>query len=120
MSAGILAEKTVVGSPAPPFAGRTTLTGTALHRVALGIVRDAARVPGRDVSVSLSDDAGRLRAAVMVPVSLGARRGDSLIARGTALREAVVRGMAAFAERDVSAVDIRFSGVREVPERRVS
>lgn len=120
MSTGVLTEKIVAAPPERSLAGRTTLTGTALHRLALGVVRDAARVPARDVSVSLSDDAGRLHATVTVPVVLGARRDDSLIARGAALREAVMRGMAAFAERDVSSVDIRFSGVREAPERRVS
>lgn len=96
------------------------MTGQALQHLAVGLVRDAARIPARDLSVSLSDDGGLLKASVTVPVALGARSGKSFIERGAAMREAVVHGMDVFADRHVASVDIRFSGVREPQERRVS
>ena len=104
----------------PPLPGRTIVTARALQHLALGLVRDAARIPASDVSVSLSDDAGRLKATVTLPVSLGPAVGQSLIERGITLRGAVVQGMAALAAREVSSVDIRFSGVNVVQERRVA
>ncbi|RLP82304.1 hypothetical protein D9V34_10975 [Mycetocola lacteus] len=99
--------------------GRTTVTGRALQHLAVGLVRDAARVTAQDVSVSFSDEAGALKATVTVPVALGQRPGDTLITRAEALREAVIRGLESLAGRTVSVVDIRYSGVREVRERRV-
>ncbi|RLP72762.1 hypothetical protein D9V32_15050 [Mycetocola tolaasinivorans] len=99
--------------------GRTTVTGRALQHLAIGVVRDAARVSAQDITVTLSDDAGNLRAAVTVPVALGSHPGETLIIRGEALRDAVIRGLETLAGRTVSTVDIRYSGIREVRERRV-
>lgn len=101
------------------LAGRTMLAGRALQRLAVGIVRDNARVPAADVSLSLSDDRGMLKAEVTLPVALGTGAGQSLVERAAALREAVTEGMASLAGRSVAAVDVRFSGVRETQERRV-
>lgn len=100
------------------LAGRTVLSGRALQHLALGLVRDAARVPARDVSLSFSDDKGMLKAEITLPVVLAAGVERSLVQRAAALREAVTEGMASLAGRSVSAVDVRFSGVREVQGRR--
>lgn len=100
------------------ISGRTTVTGKALQRLVVGLVRDAAHVPARDVSVSLSDALGHLKAAVIVPVAVGLP--GSLVDRGSAVRRAVIEGVESLAGRSVASVGVRFSGVREAPERRVS
>lgn len=100
--------------------GRTVLTGRALHRLAVALVRENARVPSVSVSVSLSDRAGRLAASVVVPVAMEAGMPDTLIERGSALRTALAEGMRALAERDVASVDVRFAGVCDARKGRVT
>ncbi|QYM76813.1 hypothetical protein [Leucobacter luti] len=109
---------TGVGASLPP--GLTVLTGRALHHLALGIVRDAARVPARAVTVSLSDNGGALRATVVVPVTLNGSEHTTLRDHGTALREALIQGMDQLAGRVVDTVDVRFAGVHRAPTRRVT
>lgn len=107
-------------SDAASIPGRTVLTGRALHRLAVALVREHARVPSATVSVSLSDRAGRLAASVVVPVAMEAGMPDTLIERGSALRTALTEGMRALAERDVASVDVRFAGVRDARKGRVT
>ena len=101
-------------------AGATVVEARALQRLALGIVRDAARVGAGDVSVQLADRRGDLRVSVEVPVVLGRRGGDPVSVRADAVRDAVVRGMRDLAARRVGAVDVRFAGVRREIGRRVA
>lgn len=101
-------------------AGSTIVEARALQRLALGLVRDAAAVDARDVSVELTDHHGDLRVAVVVPVVRGRGHDDPVAVRGDALREAVVNGMRDLAARRVGAVDVRFAGLRREPERRVA
>lgn len=97
--------------------GTTTFTARALQRVAVGVVRDAARVAVRDIAVQLSDQRGALRVSVTVPVDAG--RGANLVDRGEELRRRVIEGMRDLADREVGTVDIRYSGVRRSNEKRV-
>ncbi|MBO0982200.1 hypothetical protein [Microbacterium sp. SD291] len=100
--------------------GRTTVSARALQRLAAGLARDAARVSRRDVGVALADDRGGLRVSVTVPVALAAVGGGTILDRGEDLRHAVIDGMRELADRAVSTVDVRYSGVRRLAERRVS
>lgn len=97
--------------------GTTTITARALQRLAVGIVRDAARVSAGDVGVQLSDRRGALRISVTVPVA--ERRGMNLVDSGDELRRRLIEGMRELAGRDVGTVDIRYSGVRKSSEKRV-
>ncbi|WP_336501652.1 hypothetical protein [Microbacterium paraoxydans] len=101
-------------------AGATVVEARALHRLALGIVRDAALVCADDVSVQLADRRGDLRVSVEVPVVLGRLGSDPVSVRADAVRDAVVRGMRDLAARRVGAVDVRFAGVRREIGRRVA
>lgn len=100
--------------------GRTTISARALQHLATGLARDAARVPRRDVAVVLSDERGRLRVSVTVPVALADDRGRSVLQGADAVRLRVVDGMRELAGRTVGTVDVRYSGVRRISERRVS
>lgn len=99
--------------------GTTTFTARALQHLAVGLARDAARVPTRDVTAQLSDERGALRITVTVPVALGAGAGANLVDSGANLRNALVEGMRRLAGREVSTVDVRYSGVRRHTEKRV-
>lgn len=98
--------------------GRTALTARALQRLATGVAKDAAGVASRDVTVSLSDDSGALRVAVAVPVVI-AVPAVTIIDQGARLRSGIIAGLGDLAGRRVSAVDVRFAGVRVPAERRV-
>lgn len=100
-------------------AGATVVEARALHRLAVGIVRDATRVGAGDVSVQLADRRGDLRVSVEVPVVLTRQGTEPVSARADALRDAVVQGMRDLAGRRVGAVDVRFRGVRREMQRRV-
>ncbi|MBW8761811.1 MAG: hypothetical protein JF592_04385 [Microbacterium sp.] len=100
--------------------GRTTVSARALQHLATGLARDAARVPRRDVAVALSDERGQLRVSVTVPVALADDGGRSLVASAEGLRSTVIGGMRELAGRAVGTVDVRYSGVRKISERRVS
>lgn len=106
----------------PAHAGRTVLTGRALHHLAIALVQDTARVPAKNVSVTLSDERGMLRAAVVLPAVFrpGPAQGESLVERGAALRNAVINGMRTLAGRQVATVDVRFLGVQLDSGGRVS
>lgn len=109
----------MVGAGPGTTPGRTTITARALDRLATGIASDAARVPARDVSLTLADERGALRATVTVPVSI--RLGDTatLTQRADEVRRAVIDGMHDLTGRKVASVDVRYSGVRRDNERRV-
>jgi hypothetical protein len=106
--------------PAGQTPGRTTVSARALQHLATGLARDAARVPRRDVTVVLADAQGRLRVSVTVPVALAAGSGRTLVESGEELRRGVIEGMHELAGRAVGIVDVRYSGVRRIDERRVS
>jgi len=99
--------------------GTTTFTARALQRLAVGIAHDVARVAVRDVRVQLSDERGSLRLTVTVPVAIAAGTGANLVDRGAELQHELVDGMRQLAGRDVSTVDVRYSGVRRHAEKRV-
>lgn len=108
-------------APAPGGApGRTTVSARALEHLAVGLARDLARVPRRDVSVALADDQGSLRVSVTVPVALQGSRRESVVDSGAALRHGLISGMQELAGRTVGTVDIRYSGVRKIAETRVA
>lgn len=100
-------------------AGTTTFTARALQRLAVALTRDAARVPAGDVAVRLSDERGALRLSVTVPVAMTTAPGGNLVDSGEELRRGLVEGMRALAGREVSAVDVRYSGVRRNTQKRV-
>lgn len=111
------------GAAEPAVPGATRITARALERLAVGLVRDAAHVPSREVSVRLSDAGGGLAVAVTVPVvvggaAAGARTAPSIADRGSRLRREVIDGMRDLAGRTVRTVDVRYSGVRRTGERR--
>ena len=99
-----------------PFGGRTTITARALHRLAIGVVSDAAGVRIDRVRVELEDQRGSLRVSVTVPVLLG--RSDDLVQRGSGIRRRVISSLEDLAGRRATAVDVRFSGI-ERTDRRV-
>ncbi|MFD6817130.1 hypothetical protein ACFWCH_09475 [Microbacterium sp. NPDC060132] len=101
-------------------AGATSVETRALHRIALGIARDAAGVGLDDIAVELGDRRGDLRVTVVVPVVLARSDGTTLADRGEVLRETLVRRLGELASRRVGAVDVRFTGVRRALERRVA
>jgi hypothetical protein len=106
-------------APTAVVAGTTTFTGRALQRLAAGIAGDAARVPVRDVSASLSDERGALRVSLTVPVALSAGRAVTIVEDGDALRRTVIERMRELSGGAVAVVDIRYTGVRRLTERRV-
>jgi hypothetical protein len=106
-----------IGAEGIVVVGTTTITARALQRLAVGIVRDAARVSVGDVGVQLSDRRGALRISVTVPVA--ERRGANLVDSGDELRRRLIEGMRELAGREVGTVDIRYSGVRKSTEKRV-
>lgn len=101
-------------------AGATAVESRALHRLAVGIAREAAGVELDDVSVALGDRRGDLRVTVAVPVTLTRAGGGTLAERGEALRESLVCRLGELASRRVGAVEVRFTGVRRPPARRVA
>ena len=98
--------------------GRTMLSARALHRLAVGAVKDASRVRSSDVSVSLSDDAGALRVSVVVPAVI-ATPTIPIPDQSARVRAGVVAGLNDLAGRRVGAVDVRFAGVHRTEEGRV-
>lgn len=98
--------------------GTTTFTARALQRLVVGIAHDIARVPARDVAVQLSDRRGALRITVTVPVATG--RGGNVLDSGEELRRGLIEGMRELAGRAVDTVDVRYSGVRRISEKRVT
>ncbi|MEE6389016.1 hypothetical protein V3G71_09230 [Microbacterium paraoxydans] len=101
-------------------AGATVVEARALHRLAVGIVRDVVRVGTEGVSVQLADRRGDLQVSVVVPVVRGRQGDDTVSARADAVRDAVVGGLRDLAARRVGAVDVRFHGVRRELQRRVT
>lgn len=106
--------------PGAEVPGRTTISSRALHRMAVGLVADEGHVAGRDVVVSLGDEAGSLAVSITLPAVVGGIENTSLVERGAGLRAAVTRGMDALAARRVGSVSVRFEGVRRQRKRRVS
>lgn len=98
--------------------GRTTVSARALQHLATAVAKDAARVPARNVSVSLSDDEGALRIAVVTPVELTSPA-LTIPQQSERLRDGLVEGLSALAGRTVGSVDVRFSGVHRNTQRRV-
>lgn len=99
--------------------GTTTIALRALEHLAACLVREAARVPRRDVSVRLADAGGGLKILVGIPVTVSASSAESIVERTDDLRRHVVSGMRELAGREVRVVDVRWSGVRRIDERRV-
>jgi len=99
--------------------GRTTLTGRALHGLAVGIVAGASGAEPREISLRWDDANGGLHATVTLPLVLRDATGGTLEEQGAALRMSLVAGMAERAGRHVDGVDLRFSGVRRGNTRRV-
>jgi len=97
--------------------GRNTFSARALQRVTVGVAKDAAQLSSRDVTVSLADDSGSLRVAVALPAVIAA---STITEQGECVRAGVIQGLEDLAGRRVSAVDIRFSGVKQAAQRRVS
>lgn len=104
----------------PPVPGRTTITARALNRLAVGIVRDASRADATDVSLQLSDDSGALRARVTMPIVIEADDRLTVEQRAEHVRDEFVDRMNALAGRTVRRVDIRYSGVRQTQQSRVT
>lgn len=100
--------------------GRTTITPRALNRLAVGIVRDASQVGTNEVSLDLTDVAGALRASVTVPVALDHDDVTPLGERASNARNEIVARMQELSGRTLTAVDVRYSGVRAAQEKRVS
>lgn len=90
--------------------GRTTVSARALQHLATAVAKDAARVPARDVSVSLSDDEGALRVTVVAPVEL-TTPALTIPEQSERLRDGLIDGLRSLAGRSVGSVDVRFSGV---------
>lgn len=99
--------------------GRTTFSARALQQLTTGLAKDAARVSARDIAIRLSDDNGDLRVSVVVPVVI-ATPSRSIDDQGGSLRAGIISGLGDLAGRRVSAVDVRFTGVKHAVERRVS
>ncbi|WP_369374158.1 hypothetical protein AB1046_08175 [Promicromonospora sp. Populi] len=105
-----------VAAPAVP--GTTRVTARALERLAVYLVRDSAHVHQREVAVQLADAGGALRVSVTVPVAVGGGATGSIKDRGDRLRRDVIAGMRDLGSRTVDTVDVRYSGLRRVTERR--
>lgn len=113
----------MVGGDAEPelgvVVGTTTFSTRALERLAVGLARDAGRVSASDVSVRLADDRGALRLAVSMPLAVAAGSRRTIVDDGDAVRRRLIDGMHGLAGRTVAAVDLRYTGVRRIAERRV-
>lgn len=112
-----MTDEEAAPAPGDVVVGTTTITARALQRLAVGIVHDVARVPTRDVGVQLSDLRGAVRISVTVPVA--PEHGLNLVDSGEELRRDLIEKMQTLAGREVSTVDIRYSGVRRSTEKRV-
>ncbi|MGM1017885.1 MAG: hypothetical protein ACQEW8_10145 [Actinomycetota bacterium] len=100
--------------------GTTTIRAKALQHLAVGLVRDATGVPARDVTVGLADERGALRISITLPLALGTSPGDTIVERGDEVRRRVIEGFDRLGTRTVRTVDVRFSGVRRIRDRRVA
>lgn len=114
-----MTDDRALGTAHGGVAGTTTITGRALQRLAVGIARDTAQVPVRDVSVTLADERGALRISVTIPVALAAGRGTTIAEDGDEMRRRLIDRMDELAGRTVGSVDVRYSGVRRMTKRRV-
>ena len=92
-----------------PLRGRTAVSQRALERLAVGLTGDAGRVPHREASAQLADRSGDLALTISLPLHAGPGSA-SLDAQSDALRERLVEGLGALADRRVGWVDIRYSG----------
>lgn len=99
--------------------GRTTISARALQRLSAAVAMDAAEAGPRDVTVTLSDDAGSLRVGVVVPARLGVPV-IPIPEQSARVREGVIAGMRDLGGRSVSSVDVRFVGVHRMAERRAA
>lgn len=106
------------GTPDAAVPGRTTIRPRAVQHLAAGLVRDTARVSARDISVTLSDDAGALTVSVVLPAVVS-EPPLTIPEQSERLRAGLIAGLQDLAHRTVGCVDIRFSGVKNPTERRV-
>lgn len=97
--------------------GRTTVTVRALQHLAAALATDASQVPARDIAVRLSDDAADLRVSVVTPILI-TTPSRSVDEQSGRLRAGIISGLDDLAGRRVSAVDVRFTGVKHSAERR--
>jgi len=97
--------------------GRTTVTVRALQHLAAALATDASQVPARDIAVRLSDDAADLRVSVVTPILI-TTPSRSVDEQSGRLRAGIISGLDDLAGRRVSAVDVRFTGVKHFAERR--
>lgn len=96
--------------------GRTVISGRSLQALATRLASESAQTRDSDVALELSDELGRLRVAVRLPLTIG---DETLPERAESIRTSIIDGMQGFAGRSVSAVDVRFEGVHQRVERRV-
>lgn len=105
--------------PGTTVPGTTRISARALEHLAVCLVRDAAQVAHREISVRLADAGGALKVSVTVPVVVGTDGPGSIVDRSARLRRRVIEGMRDLAGRRVDVVDVRYLGVRRAEERRV-
>lgn len=94
------------------------LSVRSLQALATRLASDAAHTRDSEVSLELTDDSGRLRASVRLPLALTAEP-MPIPEQAQMIRAALIDGMFRLAERSVSAVDIRFDGARPARRGRV-
>lgn len=76
--------------------------------------------PYKTISISLSDNGGKLRADVEIPVVLDdTGNGKTLPEQGQELRNALIEGAETLAGRSMNSVRVRYTGVEQTVRRRV-
>jgi len=105
--------------------GRTTITSRAVRRVVSAVTADALEVPATDVSVTLTDDGGKLAVEARTPIripALSARpdQGGTLVERLTVAQTQVRDRVLDLTGSTVGRVDLRITGARIQERRRVS
>jgi hypothetical protein len=107
------------------LAGRVDVTSRALDRVITAIAASELEVKATDVSVTLTDEQGRLGVAVAAPIRVAPladleASGFRLLDRGQRARSSIRAEVERIAGREVGTVSVRFSAAIVSKPRRVS
>lgn len=106
--------------------GRVGISPRALSRTVAAVAAEELRVPVKDVSVTLTDDAGNLAVAVVAPLRVEplrladvAGREPSVVATTQAARGVIRERVTSVTGSTVSRVNVRVSRAVILEEKRV-
>ncbi|MBF4461529.1 MULTISPECIES: hypothetical protein [unclassified Rathayibacter] len=113
---------TVLDTRPAAVAGTVTVSARSIERMASAIVHEELNVEFSAIRVHLSDDHGGLALAVTTPVVVdpdAPASSETVLERLHRGRARIASRMEALTGRSVSRVDVRVTGTRTRPTRRV-